>query len=161
MLSNLLRKSSVIACPAWNLCKLESNQSRTWLTRKSISLLMCASSSDVHSESCMDCRGVPVPQASRNAARCISTSGGGTLSRPERAKKVAVSSLSIMRSVSRFYGELLIRWTQFIPTESNETFKGSRSGSTSEYPVASAIGRIAESALARCSVVDSEGEGEK
>ena len=119
---------------------------------------MCPASSDVHSESCIDCRGVPVPQASLNAARCISTSGSGTLSRPERAKKVAVSSLSMMRLVSRFYGEHLIRYPQFIRTENNRTFKGSRSGSTSEYPVASAVGRIAESALARCSVVDSEGK---
>ena len=43
----------------------------------------------------------------------------------------------------------------------HRTFKGSRSGSTSEYPVASATGRIAESVLARCSVVDSKAEGKK
>jgi hypothetical protein len=43
----------------------------------------------------------------------------------------------------------------------HRTFKGSRSGSTSEYPVASATGRIAESVLARCSVVDSKVEGKK
>ena len=116
MLSNLLRKSSMMACPAWNLCndcRLESNQSRTCPMRKSISLSMCAVSPDVHSESSMDCRGLLVPQASRNPARCISTSGGGTISRPERAKKVSVSSLSMMRSVSRFYSEYLIRLNLF------------------------------------------------
>jgi len=145
----------MIACPAWNLCKLESNQSLTCWTRKSISPLMCAASSDVHSQSRMDCRGVLVAQDSRNAARCTSTSVGATLSRPERAKKVAVSSPSMTRSVSRFYSEHLVREAQFL-TEGNRTFKGLRSGSSSEYPVASAIGRITERVLARCSVVDSK-----
>jgi hypothetical protein len=50
--------------------------------------------------------------------------------------------------------------TSVIPTESHRTFKGSRSGWTSEYPVARAIGRIAESVLERCSAVDSKWKGE-
>jgi hypothetical protein len=69
------------------------------------------------------------------------------------------------RGVITFYDEIGVKvlWraldqiASIIPTESNRTFKGSRSGSTSEYPVASAIGRIVESDLARCSVMDSEG----
>lgn len=43
---------------------------------------------------------------------------------------------------------------------SSNTFKGSRSGSTSENPVAKAIGSSVESVLARCSVMVSVEVGE-
>jgi hypothetical protein len=90
------------ACPAWNRSRLESNQSRTWLTRKSIDPLIYDASFDVQSESGMDCRGVCLLQDPRKIARCISTSAGEICSRSEIAKRAGVSSLFMTVFVSKF-----------------------------------------------------------
>jgi hypothetical protein len=151
ILSNRLCRSSTVACPVLNRFKLESNHSRTWFTRKSINPLMYEARFSTQSESGMNCRSVVGTQDSLRVTRCDSIWSNDFCSRSNTTNRVEVSLPSIMRSVSKFYA--LVSLVSAIGLVNNSTFRGSISGSISEYPVASAIGRRVERVLTRCSVI--------
>ena len=110
------------------------------------------------SESDTNCRSVLGIQDSLRAARCDSIRSSDFRSRSNTTNRAAVSSPSTMRSVSRFY--VLVSLLSAIRLVNNRTFRGSKSCSISEYPVASAIGRRVERVLTRCSVMVSVKENE-
>ena len=157
-LSKILRRSSIAAWPPSNLSKFESNQSLTWLTRRSTSRLRCDASFSTHSESGMSCRCVSDSWDASREARHISISCGGGCSWSKTAKRATVSSHSTVRSESKFFGVYQIYRFQFRRTRGTlRTLRRSISGSISEYPVANAIGRSPVSDLARCSAMVSIG----
>jgi hypothetical protein len=159
MLSNCLCRSSTVACPVLNRFKLESNQSWTWFTRKSINPLMYEARFSTQPESGTNCRSVLGTQDSLRVTRCDSIWSNDFRSRSNTANRVGVSSPSIMRSVSKFY--VLVSLVSTIGLVNNRTFRGSKSSSISEYPVASAMGRRVERVLTRCSVIVSVKENER
>jgi hypothetical protein len=111
------------------------------------------------SESGTNCRPVLGIQDSLRVVRCDSIWSSEFSSRSDTTNRSGVSSPSIMRSVSKFY--VLVSLLSAIGLVNNRTFRGSKSCSISEYPVASAMGRRVESALTRCSVMVSIKEVER